>query len=191
MRNRLLLLCTCISVVLLSSPAPAQQAGKSTRSESSANTEMNRLARAFTGDWNTVEAMERSEFFPDGGGRQGTARFRLGSGGSTLIEEGSSDGSAGRLDFFIVVWWDKRAKLYRFFTCFNDVSKPCEIRGTAHWESDSDTFVNDYEETVKGKSIRMRDAFSISRQSITLVASIATASGTMKPLITTKYTRKP
>ena len=35
-----------------------------------ASPEMSRLAKLFVGDWDTVETMERSEFFPNGGGRQ-------------------------------------------------------------------------------------------------------------------------
>jgi hypothetical protein len=55
--------------------------------------------------------MERSDFFPSGGGRTGHARFRLGSGGYTLVGEGSSDGSAGKLDYMIVVNDTRRARV--------------------------------------------------------------------------------
>jgi hypothetical protein len=36
-----------------------------------------------------------------------------------------------------VVWWDKDADLYRYFTCFKDTSSECEVRGTAHCDGDS------------------------------------------------------
>ncbi len=149
---------------------------------------MNRLLKAFAGEWKTTESMER-EFFPNGGARQGTATFRLGTGGTTLIEEGSSDGSAGKLAFLIVFWWDKSAEVYRLVTCFNGYNKPCEMRGTAHWEGE--TFVNDYEEPVKGKSTPFRDSFfQITPASFTLVQSVSSENGSMKPRITTKYTRR-
>ncbi len=45
--------------------------------------------------------------------------------------------AAGRLDFFAIIWWDKDAKVYRFFTCANDVNHACRLRGTAHWEGES------------------------------------------------------
>src|SRR5262249_53017711 len=76
--------------------------------------------KPFGGDWTTSERMERSEFFPNGGSREGTAQFRLGTGGGTVIAEGHSDGSAGKLYFLYVIWWDKKAGVYRFFTCFKD-----------------------------------------------------------------------
>jgi len=56
-----------------------------------------------------------------------------------------------------VVWWDKDASLYGFFTCFKDTGSGCEVRGAAHW--DGDKFVNDYEEVVDGKKLRFRDTF--------------------------------
>lgn len=37
-----------------------------------ASPEMDRLAKALVGDWDTVETMERGAFFPNGGSRKGT-----------------------------------------------------------------------------------------------------------------------
>src|SRR5215813_7136477 len=107
--------------------------------------EMQELAHAFVGDWNNVELMEPSGQFPRGAGRRGASRCELGVGGTSLICRGSSDGSAGKLDHLIVIWWDKNTRLYEFFICFKDQGSGCEVRGTAHW--DGDNFVNDYSET--------------------------------------------
>jgi hypothetical protein len=138
------LLVSFVSFILLSSFSPAQQQENSPApTEFGASPEMNRLAKAFVGDWNTTETMERSQFFPSGGSRHGRAQIRLTTGGTVLVDELHSDGSAGKLDGLVVIWWDDGEKLYRFFTCFNDPKNPCEVRGTAHWEGD--TFVNDYE----------------------------------------------
>jgi glyoxylase-like metal-dependent hydrolase (beta-lactamase superfamily II) len=62
-----------------------------------ASPEMARLWNAFGGDWDNTEAMERSEFFPNGGARTGTSRWWLAIGGTIVIDEGHSDGSAGPL----------------------------------------------------------------------------------------------
>jgi hypothetical protein len=83
---------------------------------------MERLAKAFVGDWDTTESMERSQYFPSGGGRHGTSRWRLGAGGTTLIGEGNSDGSVGPLSYLITIWWDKKTNVYYFFTCFKDTA---------------------------------------------------------------------
>lgn len=66
--------------------------------------------KAFGGEWRGVEKLEQSEFFPNGVTRKGTARVSLGTGGSTVIEDYHTDGTAGRLDFIAVIWWDKRRK---------------------------------------------------------------------------------
>ncbi len=81
---------------------------------SASNSEMQRLDRAFGGTWSTSESFAHNEFYPNGAEREGTARFSLATGGTSLIEEVHSDGSAGRLDFMLVIWWDNEAKVYNF-----------------------------------------------------------------------------
>jgi hypothetical protein len=153
-----------------------------------ANPEIARLWKAFSGDWKTTESMERGEFFPNGGARSGEAHFRLGDGGRAIIEEGYSNGSAGELHFMIVIWWDKPAHVYRFFTCFNDDQVPCRVRGTARWEGE--TFVNEYEHTENSKTTEWRDVFSQNTEdSITLVAGTVASDRKFTPVITTKYFR--
>jgi hypothetical protein len=179
-------------VVVLITPlvlgAPTQQTDNTTPpSPSSPVPEIERLAKALVGDWNTTETMEKGEFF-SGGSRHGVVHVRLAAGGTTLIYEVHSDGSAGKLDGMLVIWWDKGANLYRVFVCFNNPKHPCEMRGTAHWEGDS--FVNDYEDTVKGKKAPWRDTFTFTPTSHTLVAAMKLGNGTMKTLITTEATRR-
>jgi hypothetical protein len=155
-----------------------------------ANPEMGRLARVFVGEWNTTEAFTPNEFYPNGAQRRGTARFSLATGGTSLIEEVHSDGSAGKLDFMVIIWWNADAKSYEFFTCGNRGSDPCKIRGTAQWDGDS--FVNRYDLTMRGITKKWRDTFSeFSLQSFTLVAAMeSNNSGKMETMITTKYIRK-
>ncbi len=176
--------------VLIPSLAGAQQSGKSTQpSESAANPEMARLAKALAGDWDTAESMEKSQFFPNGGSRHGRSHIRLVADGTSLFAEFHSNGSAGKLDGLYVIWWDKPANIYNFFVCFNDSKTPCKLRGTAHWEGD--TFVNDYEGMVDGKMTKWRDSFiHITPTSHSLVAAMDAGDGIMKTLITTTSTRR-
>lgn len=170
--------------------ACAQQTVKSAQPAVSASSpEIDRLAKALGGDWNTAESMEKSEFFPNGGSRHGRAHIRLVAGGTSLFAEFHSDGSAGKLDGLYVIWWDKPANIYNFFVCFNDSKTPCKLRGTAHWEGD--TFVNDYEGMVDGKMTKWRDSFiHITPTSHSLVAAMDAGDGIMKTLITTTSTRR-
>jgi hypothetical protein len=154
---------------------------------SAANPEMERLAKALVGDWDTVEVMERGQLFPTGGSRTGRVHARLASGEYTLVYEVHSDGSVGKLDGFLTIWWDPSDHNYSFFACFNDPESPCRMRGTAHWEGNS--FVNDYDVTSDGKKTRWRDTFTFTPNSHTLVAAIDSGNGTMKTVITTTARR--
>lgn len=151
--------------------------------------EIKRLFEAFGGDWDTSEKRERTQFFPNGGERKGRSQVRLAADGAMLVMEGHSDGSAGPLSYIIVIWWDKDAKLYGFFTCFKAESSGCEVRGTAHWEGDK--FVNDYEETVNGKKLKFRDTFDdIRPNSRTLVFAWVKDDGSSEPVIISKSVRR-
>jgi hypothetical protein len=188
-RTLALLFCGVLTIAPSSSQAAAQQPqSKTPPNQSSPVPEMGRLAKALVGEWNTTETMEPGEFFPGGGSRRGVVHVRLAAGGTTLIYEVHSDGSAGKLDGMLVIWWDKDASLYRVFVCFNNPNRPCEMRGTARWEGDS--FVNDYEETVKGKKTLWRDTFTFTPTSHKLLAAMRVGDGTMQPLITTAATRR-
>jgi hypothetical protein len=167
---------------------PSQQTSEIGTTEPAANPQIERLAKALAGDWNTTETMERGEFFPNGGSRHGVVHAHLAAGGTTLIYEVNSDGDAGKLDGFIAIWWDKAAKLYHFFACFNNPEHPCSARGDAHWEGDR--LVNNYFEVVKGKKTRWQDSFSFTSSTHTLVAAEDVGRGKMKSVITTRATRR-
>ena len=152
------------------------------------NPEMLQLAGALAGDWDTVELMEQGDFFPKGSSRRGQVHARLAAGGNALVYEVHSDGSAGNLDGFHTIWWDRAAKQYFFFACFNSAEHPCRPRGTAHW--DGATFVNEYEEKADGKTSQWRDSFSFTATTHTLTAAVRTADGSWRTVITTKATRR-
>ncbi len=167
----------------------AQQPPQLSPLQSAASPEMARLASVFAGTWDTTEIFARNEFYPQGAKRKGTARFTLSTGGTSLIEDVHSNGSAGHLDFMVIIWWDKDAKSYNFFTCGNSGNNPCGIRGAAHWDGDS--FVNEYELTIRGTKRKWHDIFSgIASESLTLVAAMESPDGTMQTMITTKYKRR-
>ena len=153
--------------------------------------EMDRLAKVFAGDWNTVEMVQHGKPVADGAGRRGTVHVRLAGGGTALVSEGHSVGTAGgELQWFITIWWDSNAKHYRFLTCFRTPGDAgCELRGTAHW--DGDTFVNDYQEVLNGKPTKMQDVWTdITPNSHTLTESHDAGNGVMKPYVISRNTRQ-
>lgn len=72
-------LITVLSLLTLALPEQAEKAMTSVESDS--NPEIERLVKTFGGEWKVVENFERSDFFPNGGARKGTARVSLGAGG--------------------------------------------------------------------------------------------------------------
>jgi hypothetical protein len=183
-----LLVCLIASAIIPAAVQADQPAASTQASKSSNGSEMDKLAKALVGDWDTTETMERGEFFPSAGSRHGIVHVRLAAGGTTLIYEVHSNGSAGELDGVLLIWWDKAAKLYRIFVCFNNPNSPCKMRGTAHWEGEK--FVNDYEETIGGKETRWRDTFEFAPTSHSLTAAVDAGNGMMTQVITTKATRR-
>src|SRR6202035_2466317 len=171
-------------------PAPVQApppspARRPARERPRRSPEMASLVRSFAGRWTVSEKLEKSDFTQPGE-RTGNAMFRLGPG-TSLMELYRAHGSAGELRWLVVIWWDAKAKTYRFFTCANDDG--CNDRGTAKWEGPK--FVNTWERTIKGKKVVFRDSFTdISPTAFTLVAEASVAGGPMKRLVTTKYSRQ-
>jgi hypothetical protein len=150
--------------------------------------EIKRLFAAFGGEWDTSEKRERTQFFPNGGERKGKSHVRLAAGGAMLVMEGHSDGSAGSLSYIIVVWWDKDANHYGYFTCFKDSGSGCEERGTANWVGNN--FVNDYELVIHGNKMRFRDTFQdITPNSHTLIFAWVKDDGSTEPVIISKSVR--
>lgn len=177
-----------VIVLLLTACSAQKKTLLSNTTEHAPIPEMQKLESAFVGDWKTTESMERSQIFPNGGTRSGVASFRLGPGGFSLIGEGRSDGSAGKLEFMIIIWWDPSEHLYQYFVCFNSATRPCRMRGTAHWEGDK--FVNEYESMEGGKLAKWEDTFlDFTPDSFTLVAT-QMENGSIKPMITTKWVRR-
>lgn len=184
-RSRRLALAVSL-VVGIGTVASAQQTSDQTAA-SAAHPEMHKLFRAFLGRWTVKETFERNEYSPGGGERSGTARFTVGSGGTSLIEDYHSNGSAGRLDFLTVMWWDPGAHAYRTFTCANEPNA-CALRGSAAWSGNMLT--SDYVQPINGMSTKVQDVFSeITPSSFKLVSGIPGDGSRLQPLITTKYRR--
>src|SRR5690349_8708281 len=163
-------------------PSPPNGAGTSAR------VEVQKLLRLFEGTWDVFENFPKSEFFPKGGARIGTAKVTAGPGRLSLVEDYHSSGSAGKLDLLAVIWWDSGAQIYRPLICAND-GEGCVVRGTLHWQGN--TLINDYDEVIGGKKRKMRDSFvDISPTSFTLIAAVFTQGSEWQPIITTRYKRQ-
>ena len=145
---------------------------------------MERLLKTFVGTWRASESFEVSGPARQGKTREGIAIFHAGPGPS-LIEDYHSDGTAGKLDFLAMLWWDAAANRFEFLTCANSTS--CHLRGTAKWEGTD--LVNSWEEKIDGKAARFTDAFvDITPDSFRLVSQ-GESGGKIIWRVITKYVR--
>jgi len=152
--------------------------------------EMARLAKMLAGDWNTVEIVQHGKLSlkaPDAAAPC-TSPW-LGAHGAG-VRRPFVGAVGGDLRWFITIWWDAGAKLYRFLTCFKTPADAgCELRGTAHW--DGNTFVNDYEEVINGKRTKIQDRWTdITSNSHTLTEAHDTGNGVIKPYVVSHSTRQ-
>jgi hypothetical protein len=173
------------AVTILGAPAGPES------TDAPASPEMARLAKALAGDWSTEEIVQHGKPVPAGAGRRGISHVRLAGGGTALVSEGHSVGAVGGdLRWFITIWWDPDARRYRFLTCFKTASDSgCVLRGTAHWEAE--VFVNDYEEVIDGKRVRMQDRWTdIKPASHTLTELHDSGNGVMTPYVVSHSTHQ-
>jgi hypothetical protein len=177
------------SIALLSTLGRCQNSEKTVAHNHSDNqrlhpsAEIERLLKAFKGDWSVSENFEVSAS-KQGRTRQGRATFTVGPGFS-LVENYRSTGSAGDLRFLGILWWDPKSNVYPFFTCAND--RGCNVRGSARWEGND--LVNTWEEEADGKRAAFKDSFvDISPASFTLISEGASEGAPIWRVVT-KYVR--
>jgi hypothetical protein len=99
--------------------------------------QIKKLFEAFAGDLGYQREKRANAIFPERRREQRKIAHTAGAGGATLLREAHSDGTAGPLRYIIVVWWDKDASLYGYFTCFKDTGSGCEVCGTIGMETSS------------------------------------------------------
>ncbi len=97
--------------------------------------EMTRLIKMFAGAWTSTEKFEPSPMMPKGGSSQGTAVFKAGPGGNSLIEEYSSPhGAMGAFHGLGVTWWDAKAGAFKGTWC-DSMTNDCMVGGMK-WQGD-------------------------------------------------------
>ena len=97
--------------------------------------EMTRLIKMFAGTWTSAEKFEPSPMVPKGGASQGTATFKAGPGGNSLIEEYTSPhGVMGPFHGLGVTWWDAKAGAFKGTWC-DSMTNDCMVGGMK-WQGD-------------------------------------------------------
>jgi hypothetical protein len=90
------------------------------------------------GTWATQLKYAPGPSTPNGAMTSGQEVWRIGPGGTSLIEEYFEENAKGGFREFTIAWWDEQAQGQRFLACDNERMHGCEVsRGVARWEGSS------------------------------------------------------
>ena len=97
--------------------------------------EITKLIKMFSGSWTSAEKVEPSPMAPNGATGAGTATFKPGPGGMSLIEEYESPhGSMGPFRGHGVTWWDAKAGAFKGTWC-DTMMSDCML-SSMKWQGD-------------------------------------------------------
>jgi len=97
--------------------------------------EIAKLIKMFSGTWTANEKVEPGPMAPKGGTGTGSATFKAGPGGMTLIEDyNSAHGAMGPFKGHGVTWWDAKTSTYKGTWC-DSMSAEC-MNSTMKWEGE-------------------------------------------------------
>lgn len=165
--------------------AAEEQAGGTTTRNTA---ELDRFANFVLGSWAVRESHEASDMGP-AGSSAGTALFRKGPGGFSIIENLRTTGSQGRFEGLGITWWDARQQAYKTVWC--DSSAPeCDAGSAAKWEG-GNLVAHSQMDMPGGKKVDTKGVYSeITPKSFTFTMYAGTDENSMKPFMTMRYIRK-
>lgn len=129
-------------------PAPAQP-----------SLEMQRLSRALVGDYHVVETHHARPGAAEWS-ITGTARYRPGPDGFSVVEEYQSNNPRGPFTAIAVLWWDADLRAFKHFEC--ETGEPCGIvPDTGRWDGDSVVFTREAERN--GRKLRLEARYDLGK----------------------------
>jgi hypothetical protein len=151
--------------------------------------EMEKLSKMLVGTWSTTEKMEPAPWAPKGATGKGTAVFKKGPGGLSLVQDYKSSGSMGSFTGHGVMWWDPQAGGFKGIWCDSGTPAGCAVStGLAKFEGDN--LVGTDEEDMMGKKVAMKNTWTdVTPNSFTFNMDSGPPGGEMKHSMTIKYTR--
>ncbi|MBZ5647826.1 MAG: DUF1579 domain-containing protein [Acidobacteriia bacterium] len=151
--------------------------------------EMTKLIKMFSGTWTSTEKFEPGPMMPKGGTSKGTATFKAGPGGNSLIEEYSSPhGAMGAFHGHGVTWWDAKAGAYKGTWC-DSMAPDCMVGGMK-WDGDNIVAIPQ-EMDMGGQKMVMTSKYSdIKPDSITFTMGMGPTAAQAKTTMTIVYTKQ-
>ena len=103
--------------------------------------EMQRLADRLVGNYTLTETHHARPGSPEWS-ISGTASYRSGPDGMSVIEEYQSDNPKGPFTAIAVLWWDDSRGVFKHFEC--ETGEPCGVvDDTGRWDGDSVIFARE------------------------------------------------
>jgi len=152
--------------------------------------EMQKLTKMFLGTWSTTEKHEPSPWMPKGGTGKGTATYKLGPGGLSLVEDYKSTNTmGGKFSGHGITWWDDKEKGYKGIWCDSMSAGGCEVsKGLGRWDGNAIMFDNETE--MGDQKMTMKEVVTdITPRGFTFTMDMGPAGGEIKRVLTIKYAR--
>jgi Protein of unknown function (DUF1579) len=150
--------------------------------------EMTRLLKMFAGTWNSTEKFEPSPMMPKGGSSHGTAVFKAGPGGNSLIEEYSSPhGAMGAFHGLGVTWWDAKAGAFKGTWC-DSMTNDCMVGGMK-WQGDKIVGIPQTMDMGGHQMVMTSEYRDIKPNSITYTMGMGPTAEQAKTTMTIVYTK--
>ena len=134
-------------------------AGQQTAQRPKPSAEMERLTKALAGEYTVVE---RHHARPGAAewSITGTARYRPGPDGLSVVEEYESNNPRGPFTAIAVLWWDAALGGFKHFEC--ETGEPCHVLDDAgRWDGDSLVFTREMER--QGKKYRLETRYDLGK----------------------------
>lgn len=149
--------------------------------------EMQKLSKMLVGNWTVHESHEAGEMMP-AGSSTGTATYKLGPGGFSVVEDFSTSGSLGKFKGTGTFWWDPKQQVYRGVWC-DSMTPTCDPGSTAKWEGEK-LIAKGESEMPDGSKTYMREEYTdITPSSFTFIMYGGPNAESLKKFMTIKYTR--
>jgi hypothetical protein len=118
--------------------------------------EMQKLMSTFRGTWSTAEKHESSPMMPAGNSK-GTATFRSGPGGFSLVEDYKEIGGMGFQGLGIFAW-DPQKQAYTGYWCDSMSPNGCADSGAGKWQGAD--LVYEGEADMGGQKVKMKSVYT-------------------------------
>ncbi len=172
---------SCVAIViLLAAPVRAQQPAPVP------SPEMQRLSNLIVGTFDVVEKHHGRPGAPEWQAT-GTASYRPGPDGLSVVEDYRSTGPRGSFSAVAVLWWDAEARAFRHFEC--ESGEPCGVvDDKGAWDGEAIVFTRQMDR--QGRKIVLEERYDFSRPDTIVITSRASVDGA-PPMtgMTITYTR--